>query len=135
MIVNQFRLKGVGMEETIKNLAKAFVGESQARNRYTFYAKVAKKEGYEQIAAVFLETAEHERGHASWLLRLINELMKKSGKLAEKVKIETVTPTTLGTTVENLKAAITGENYEHTTMYPDFADIAQKEGWPRLLLA
>jgi len=66
------------MEETIKNLAKAFVGESQARNRYTFYAKVAKKEGFEQIAEIFLKTAENEREHASVLFKLINELKSKA---------------------------------------------------------
>jgi rubrerythrin len=119
---------GGNMEETIKNLAKAFIGESQARNRYTFYAKVAKKEGYEQIAAIFRDTAEQEREHASWLLKLINELKKESGEDLAEIEVEAVMPTTLGTTAENLKAAIAGENYEHTTMYPEFAGIAEKEG-------
>ena len=116
------------MEKTLKNLAAAFVGESQARNRYTFYAKVAKKEGYEQIAGIFYETAEQEKEHASWLLKLINELKKKSGQPVEEIKIEAVVPTVLGTTAENLKAAAAGENYEYTTMYPEFADVAEKEG-------
>ncbi|MHA1711344.1 MAG: ferritin family protein, partial [Candidatus Freyarchaeota archaeon] len=62
------------MKRTIENLAKAFIGESQARNRYTFYAKIAKNEGYEQIAEIFLITAENEKEHASWLFKLINEL-------------------------------------------------------------
>ena len=65
------------MQETIKNLTKAFIGESQARNRYTLYAKVAKQEGYEQIAEIFLVTADNEKEHAKWLMRLINELKKK----------------------------------------------------------
>jgi len=68
------------MKETISNLAKAFIGESMARNRYTMYAKQAKKEGYEQIAAVFLETAKQEKEHGKWLFRLINELKEKIDK-------------------------------------------------------
>jgi len=116
------------MNKTIENLAKAFVGESQARNRYTFYSKVAKKEGFEQIAEVFLITAENEREHASWLFKLINELKKKSKEKIEEIKVEASVPTTLGSTAENLKAAIEGENYEYTKMYPNFAEIAEKEG-------
>ncbi len=116
------------MKNTIQNLAKAFVGESQARNRYTFYSKIAKKEGFEQIAEIFLLTAENEREHAKWLFRLINELKKESGESLEEIKIEAGIPTTLGDTAENLKAAIAGENFEQTQMYPEFADIAEKEG-------
>jgi rubrerythrin len=116
------------MRETIKNLAKAFIGESQARNRYTFYAKIAQKEGFEQIAEIFLITADNEREHAKWLFRLINELKKKSSENLDEVKVEAVSPTILGNTAENLKAAIAGENYEYTQMYPEFADIAEKEG-------
>lgn len=120
------------MENTIRNLAKAFIGESQARNRYTFYAKVAKKEGYEQIAEIFLITAENEKEHASWLFKLINELKKRSDKSFDEIRVEAVVPTVLGTTVENLKAAIAGENYEHTKMYPEFADVADNEGLPEI---
>ena len=120
------------MKKTIENLAKAFIGESQARNRYTFYSKVAKKEGYEQIAEIFLITAENEREHASWLFKLINELKQKSGEDFSEIKVETVAPTVFGTTAENLKAAIAGENYEYTQMYPEFADIAEKEGFPEI---
>ncbi|PJB99638.1 MAG: rubrerythrin family protein [Candidatus Nealsonbacteria bacterium CG_4_9_14_0_8_um_filter_35_12] len=120
------------MKKTIENLAKAFIGESQARNRYTFYSKVAKKEGYEQIAEIFLITAENEREHASWLFKLINELKQKSGEDFSEIKVETVAPTVFGTTAENLKAAIAGENYEYTKMYPEFADIAEKEGFPEI---
>ncbi|MFH8086218.1 MAG: ferritin family protein [Candidatus Aenigmatarchaeota archaeon] len=116
------------MKKTIENLAKAFVGECQARNRYTFYSKVAKKEGFEQIAEIFLITAENEREHASWLFKLINELKKKSKEKIEEIKVEASVPTTLGSTTENLKAAIAGENYEYTKMYPEFAEIAEKEG-------
>jgi len=116
------------MKKTIENLTKAFIGESQARNRYTFYAKIAQKEGYEKVAEVFLITAENEREHAKWLFRLINELKKKSTENLDEVKVEAVAPTILGNTAENLKAAISGENYEHTKMYPEFADIAEQEG-------
>jgi len=120
------------MKETIENLTKAFIGESQARNRYTFYAKTAKKEGFEQIAGLFLLTADNEREHAKWLFRLINELKKKSGENLGEIKVEAVAPTTLGNTEENLKAAIAGENYEHTQMYPEFAAVAEKEGFPEI---
>ncbi|MGC8812080.1 MAG: rubrerythrin [Candidatus Aenigmatarchaeota archaeon] len=120
------------MEKTIENLAKAFVGESQARNRYTFYAKVARKEGFEQIAEIFLITAENEREHASWLFKLINELKKKAKEKPEEIKIEASVPTTFGSTVENLKAAIAGENYEYTKMYPEFAGVIEKEGFPEI---
>ena len=118
------------MEETIKNLAKAFVGESQARNRYTLYSKVAKKEGFEQIAAIFLLTADNEKEHASWLFKLIGELKKKTDENLDEITLEAQAPTTCGTTAENLKAAIAGENFEHTQMYPGFADTADKEGLP-----
>ena len=116
------------MKNTMQNLAKAFIGESQARNRYSFYSKIAKKEGYEQIAEIFLLTAENEREHAKWLFRLINELKNKSDKSLEEIKIEADVPTTLGDTAENLKAAIAGENFEQTQMYPEFADVAEEEG-------
>ncbi len=116
------------MKNTIKNLARAFVGESQARNRYTFYSKVAKKEGFEQIAEIFLLTAENEREHAKWLFRLINELKSKNDENPDEIKIEAGVPTTLGNTAENLRAAIAGENFEQTQMYPEFADMAEEEG-------
>ncbi len=117
------------MENTIKNLAAAFTGESQARNRYTMYSKIARKEGFEQISEIFLITAENEKEHASWLFKLINELKKKSDKNFDVIKVEADVPTTLGNTIENLKAAIAGENFEHTKMYPEFANTAEKEGF------
>ena len=117
------------MNETIINLTKAFIGESQARNRYTFYAKIAKKEGFEQISEIFLITAENEREHAKWLLRLINDLKKKIDGENEEINVEATALTTLGSTAENLKAAIAGENYENTKMYPEFAETAEKEGF------
>ncbi|CEG12243.1 Rubrerythrin [groundwater metagenome] len=120
------------MENTIKNLAVAFTGESQARNRYAMYSKIARKEGFEQIAEIFLITAENEKEHASWLFKLINELKKKSDENLDVVKVEADVPTTLGNTIENLKAAIAGENFEHTKMYLEFADIAEKEGFSEI---
>ena len=98
-------LKGT---QTEKNLLAAFAGESQARNKYTYFASVAKKEGYEQIAALFLETADNEKEHA-----------KKEFKYLKGI----------GSTIENLKEAAAGENYEWTDMYPSFAETAEKEGF------
>ncbi|GBE17534.1 rubrerythrin-1 [archaeon BMS3Abin16] len=120
------------MKETIENLTKAFIGESQARNRYTFYSKIAKKEGFEQIAELFLLTAENEKEHASWLFKLIQELKKKSSENLDEITVEAGAPTTLGTTGENLKAAIAGEHYEYTEMYPGFAGAAEKEGFSEI---
>lgn len=120
-------IKGEKMKETINNLSKAFVGESQARNRYTLYAKTAKKEGFEKIAEVFLTTADQERQHAKWLFTMINDL-KKDGDAPSAVTIDAEVPNMIGTTAENLKAAIEGENYEHTSMYPEFAAKAREEG-------
>jgi len=118
------------MEKTIKNLTKAFIGESQARNRYTFYAKIAKKEGFEQIAEIFLITAEQEKEHAKRLFEHIQEL-KKGNKKLDEIHVEAVAPTVYGNTMQNLKAAIAGENYEYTEMYPQFAETAKKEGLTR----
>jgi rubrerythrin len=118
------------MEQTLENLAKAFVGESQARNRYTFYASIARKEGYEQIAEIFQLTADNEKEHAKRLFETIQLLNKKS-KVGE-IPIGTGVPTVLGATEDNLKAAIAGENHEHTKMYPEFADVAEDEGHPEI---
>ncbi len=120
------------MQKTIQNLARAFVGESQARNRYTFYSKVAKKEGYEQISELFLVTAENEREHAKWLFQLITDLKKETQEDLSALEIEAEVPTTYGTTEENLKSAIEGEHYENTEMYPGFAQVAEEEGLPEI---
>ena len=98
--------------QTEKNLQTAFAGESQARNKYTYFASQAKKEGYEQIAAIFLETADNEKEHAKLWYKLLN-----GG---------------VGTTEENLKAAADGENYEWTDMYEGFAKTAEEEGFSEL---
>ena len=114
------------MQKTLENLAKAFVGESQARNRYTMFAKVAKKEGFEQIGAIFEETADQEREHAKWLFRMICEL--KGDEKEGEIKIDAPVPFVCGPTIENVKAAIAGERYENTEMYPEFAKVADDEG-------
>ena len=114
-------LKGT---QTEKNLLAAFAGESQARNRYTYFASQAKKEGYEQIAAIFAETAEQEKEHA-----------KREFKFLEggEVEISASFPAgVIGNTVENLKAAAAGEHYEQTEMYPGFAETAEKEGFTEI---
>lgn len=117
------------MQKTIENLTKAFIGESQARNRYTFYAKVAQKEGYQLVGGIFLETAEQEKTHAKRLFEHIQELKEKIGdESLSEIKVEAAAPTVYGTTIENLKAAISGEHYETSEMYPGFADVAEEEG-------
>lgn len=116
------------MSETLKNLAKAFVGESQARNRYTFYARVAQKEGYEQIGGIFLETADQEKRHAKTLFEFIQELKGDNNEIG----IDAGVPTVYKTTKENLEAAIAGENHEYSSMYPSFADAADKEGYAKI---
>lgn len=116
------------MSETLKNLTKAFIGESQARNRYTFYAKTARDEGFEQIAGIFEETANQEKRHAKSLFEIINSLKEND----ENLEVEAEVPTVFKTTAENLKAAIGGEHFEETSMYPGFADIAEKENYPEI---
>ena len=97
--------------QTEKNLQAAFAGESQARNKYTYFASKAKKEGYEQIAALFLKTADNEKEHAKLWFKELNGI---------------------GDTAENLQAAAEGENYEWTDMYEEFAKTAEEEGFPEL---
>ena len=115
------------MKQTFLNLGAAFVGESMARNRYTMYNKVARVEGYEQIAGIFAETADQERVHARVLFELLQEIKAENGGELRLANAEI--PLVLGTTAENLQAAIDGEHYETTTMYPGFADVADQEGY------
>lgn len=108
--------------KTEQNLLKSFAGESQARSRYTFFASIAKKEGYEQIAGVFMETAEQEKEHAKKFFKYLEGGM---------VEITAAYPAgVLGTTADNLKAAAEGENEEWCLLYPEFAKIADDEGFP-----
>ncbi len=116
-------MKSLKGTETEKNLLKSFAGESQARNRYTYFASQAKKEGYKQIEAIFIESADNEKEHAKRFFKFL-----ESG---EGVEITAMYPAgKVGTTAENLKDAAMGENEEWTELYPMFADVAQKEGFP-----
>ena len=118
------------MSETLKNLGKAFIGESQARNRYLFYAKVAKKENYPQLEEIFTQTADQEKEHAKQLLLMINDLRAKEGLgPMDPVMVEAQVETAYGDTKVNLAAAIAGEKYEHSEMYPEFAKVALEEGF------
>ena len=111
-------LKGT---QTEKNILTAFAGESQARNRYTYFAKQAKKEGYVQMASVFEETANQEKEHAKRLFKFLE---------GGEVEITGAFPAgVIGTTLENLKESAGGENYEYTEMYPGFAKTAREEGF------
>ncbi len=113
--------------KTEQNLLKAFAGESQARNRYTYFASVAKKEGYEQISAIFQETADNEKEHAKRFFKFLE---------GGCVEITAAYPAgKIGTTLENLKAAAEGENEEHTILYPGFAKIADEEGFTQVAAA
>jgi rubrerythrin len=115
-------LKSLKGTRTERNILTAFAGESQARNRYSFFAKKAKEEGYEQIAAIFLETAENEREHAKRLFGFLE---------GGEVEIQVSFPAgVIGSTVDNLKAAADGEHYENTIMYPEFSKVAEEEGFP-----
>lgn len=112
---------------TEKNLLAAFAGESQARMRYTYFASVAKKEGYEQISAVFTETAEQEKEHAKRFFKFLEGGM---------VEITASYPAgVIGATAENLRAAAEGELEEHSILYPEFAKVAAKEGFPKIAAA
>ncbi|MGD8562760.1 MAG: rubrerythrin family protein [Desulfarculaceae bacterium] len=114
-------LKG---SQTEKNLLTAFAGESQARNRYTYFASKARKEGYVQMCAIFEETADQEREHAKRLFKFLE---------GGEVEISAAFPAgTIGSTLENLRASAAGEHYEQTEMYPDFAKVARQEGFDEI---
>ncbi|MFH0815796.1 MAG: rubrerythrin family protein [Methanobacteriota archaeon] len=120
-------MKSLKGSETEKNLLAAFAGESQARNRYSYFASKAKKEGFEQISAIFLETADNEKEHA-----------KRFFKFLEGGDVEIVAAYPAGTiadTKENLRAAAAGEKHEWTTLYKNFADVAHQEGYPEVAAA
>lgn len=114
-------LKGT---QTEKNLLTAFTGESQARNRYTYFSSQAKKDGYVQISAIFAETADEEKEHAKRLFKFLE---------GGEVEVTAVFPAgVIGTTAENLKEAAMGENFEHSQMYPEFAKTAEEEGFTEI---
>ncbi|MHC4253635.1 MAG: rubrerythrin [Planctomycetota bacterium] len=115
--------KSVKGTQTEKNILTAFAGESQARNRYTFFASAARKEGFRQISEAFLETAEQEKEHAKRLFKLLE---------GGEVEVAAAFPAgVIASTAENLKGSAAGENYEHTEMYPGFAKTAREEGFER----
>ncbi len=117
-------MKSVKGTQTEQNLLKSFAGESQARMRYTFFAKQAKEEGYEQISAIFLETADQEMVHAKRMFKYLEGGM---------LEITAAYPAgMIGTTAENLKAAAEGENEEWTDLYPHFAEVAEEEGFKEI---
>ena len=117
-------MKSVKGTQTEKNLLTSFAGESQARNRYTYFASVAKKEGYEQIAAIFTETADQEKEHAKRMFKWLE---------GGCVEITASYPAgVIGTTADNLKAAAAGENEEWVKDYPHFAEVADAEGFPEI---
>ncbi|MHA1719602.1 MAG: rubrerythrin [Promethearchaeota archaeon] len=121
------------MKKTLDNVLQAYVGESQARNRYYLYAKTAKKEGYEQIAALFLEISEQEKTHGKNFFRMYKRLQNELNISEDEVTLESVhVPTVYGTTIDNLKAAIAGEHMENSKLYPEFAKIAEEEGYPKI---
>jgi rubrerythrin len=117
-------LKGTKTEQ---NLLKSFAGESQARNRYEFFASVAKKEGFEQIAAIFMETSNQEKEHAKRFFKFLEGGMTEITAAYPAGKI--------GTTKENLKASAEGEHEEWTELYPHFAEVAKEEGFPEISAA
>ncbi|MBO7552535.1 MAG: rubrerythrin family protein [Bacteroidaceae bacterium] len=117
-------MKSVKGTQTEKNLLTSFAGESQARNRYTFFASAAKKEGYEQISAIFTETADQEKEHAKRMFKFLE---------GGVVEITASFPAgVIGKTIDNLKAAAAGENEEWTEAYPHFAEVADAEGFPEI---
>lgn len=117
-------MKSLKGTKTEKNILIAFAGESQARNRYTYFASKAKKEDYEQISGIFLETADNEKEHAKRLFKFLE---------GGEAEINAAFPAgVIGETKENLKAAAEGENHEYTTMYPEFARIADEEEFPEV---
>ncbi len=117
-------MKSLKGTRTEKNLLASFAGESQARNRYAFFAKEAKKEGYEQISAIFMETAENEKEHAKRYFKLLE---------GGEVEIQAAYPAgVIGDTATNLEAAAAGENLEWTKLYKEAADVADEEGFPEV---
>ncbi|HAA24679.1 MAG TPA: rubrerythrin family protein [Ruminiclostridium sp.] len=123
-------LKGT---KTAENLLKAFAGESQARNRYTYYASVADKEGYKQIRNIFIETADNEKEHAKRFYKFLLAGLKD--ELPATIMINAGYPVAQGNTLDNLKAAANGENEEWSELYPAFAKVAEEEGFPEIAAA
>ena len=134
--INQKCLGGKDMKslkgsKTAENLMKSFAGECQARTRYTYYSSIAKKEGFVQIANIFLETAEQEKEHAKRFYKFLKEDF-----VDEAIEIQACFPVSFHKeTLKNLLAAAAGENEEWTELYPNFAEVAEKEGYPEVAIA
>ena len=126
-------MKSLKGTKTAENLLKSFAGESQARNRYTFYASVADKEGFKQIKNLFIETADNEKEHGKRFYKFLLEGL--AGELPTMIEIQAAYPVAQGTTLDNLKAAASGENEEWTDLYPEFAKVAEEEGFPEIAVA
>lgn len=122
--LNMKSLKGT---KTALNLMHAFAGESQARTRYTYFASIAKKEGYVQIANIFEETSNQEKEHAKRIMKFL-----AVDHMGETLYADGEFPVMLGTTAQNLKSAAAGENEEYVDMYPTFAEVAKEEGFPEI---
>ena len=127
------KMKSLKGTKTAENLLKAFAGESQARNRYTFFASVADKEGYKQIRNIFIETADNEKEHAKRFYKLLVEGFKD--ELPANITINADYPVEFGDTAANLKAAADGENDEWSHLYPEFAKVAKEEGFNEVAVA
>lgn len=126
-------MKNLKGTKTAENLMKSFAGESQARNRYTYYASVADKEGYKQMRNIFIETADNEKEHAKRFFKFL--LAGFEGELPATIEINAGYPVAQGTTLDNLKAAANGENEEWSELYPEFAKVADEEGFPEIARA
>lgn len=122
-------MKSLKGTKTAENLMKAFAGESQARNRYTYYASTAKKEGYVQIANLFTETADNEKEHAKRFFKFLLPSLNN-----EPVEVNATYPVALADTKANLLSAAQGEHEEWAELYPHFAEVAEKEGFPEVAL-
>lgn len=120
------------MRKTLEVLTQAFVGESQARNRYTMYASIARKEWFLQIAEIFEQTADQEKEHAERFFKMIQIVKEKMGKDMDEVVVDTAAFVKKWTTSENLQYAINGEHHENTDLYPGFAKIAEEEWFPEI---
>ena len=131
--LGRYKMKSLKGTKTLDNLMKAFAGESQARNRYTYYASIAKKEELMQIESIFTETADNEKEHAKRFFKLIVEGMQ--GNLPANVRVDAEYPVAYSTTAENLRAAAAGEREEWGKLYPDFAEAADSEGFPEVAAA
>ena len=123
-------MKSLKGSKTAENLMKSFAGECQARTRYTYYSSIAKKEGFVQIANIFLETAEQEKEHAKKFYKFL-----KDDFVDEAIEIQASYPVSFHSeTVKNLHAAASGENEEWTELYPKFAEVAEEEGYPEVAI-